>query len=106
MIDLQAMRKVTGSLSKSQCTVVFLNQLRSKIGVIYGSPDVTSGELLGCLRFTKFCWVGKHVNIILKPTNSPQPKANPTQEKNGLKVAFGPRFPTANIFSWVGVGFI
>lgn len=38
------MRKVTGSLSKSQCTVVFLNQLRSKIGVIYGSPEVTSGE--------------------------------------------------------------
>lgn len=42
--DAQAMRKVTGSLSKSQCTVVFLNQLRSKIGVIYGSPEVTSGE--------------------------------------------------------------
>eukprot|EP00904_Undaria_pinnatifida_P009789 jgi/Undpi1/5940/HiC_scaffold_2.g01214.m1 len=39
----KAMRKVTGSLSKSQCTVMFLNQLRSKIGVIYGSPDVTSG---------------------------------------------------------------
>ncbi|CAM9599156.1 unnamed protein product, partial [Hapterophycus canaliculatus] len=39
----KAMRKVTGSLSKSQCTVVFLNQLRSKIGVIYGSPEVTSG---------------------------------------------------------------
>lgn len=38
------MRKITGSLSKSQCTVVFLNQLRSKIGVIYGSPEVTSGE--------------------------------------------------------------
>jgi len=43
----QAMRKVTGSLSKSQCTVVFLNQLRSKIGVIYGSPEVTSGEPVG-----------------------------------------------------------
>ncbi|CAN0130871.1 unnamed protein product, partial [Discosporangium mesarthrocarpum] len=42
----KAMRKVTGSLSKSQCTVIFLNQLRSKIGVIYGSPEVTSGEPL------------------------------------------------------------
>lgn len=42
------MRKVTGSLSKSQCTVVFLNQLRSKIGVIYGSPEVTSGESRSC----------------------------------------------------------
>eukprot|EP01084_Bolivina_argentea_P172117 298164_1 len=39
----KAMRKVTGSLAKSTCTVVFLNQLRSKIGVIYGSPEVTSG---------------------------------------------------------------
>ena len=39
----KAMRKITGSLSLSQCTVVFLNQLRSKIGVLYGSPEVTSG---------------------------------------------------------------
>lgn len=39
----KAMRKITGSLALSQCTVVFLNQLRSKIGVIYGSPEVTSG---------------------------------------------------------------
>lgn len=39
----KAMRKITGSLSLSQCTVVFLNQLRSKVGVIYGSPEVTSG---------------------------------------------------------------
>jgi len=39
----KAMRKITGSLSLSQCTVIFLNQLRSKVGVIYGSPEVTSG---------------------------------------------------------------
>jgi len=39
----KAMRKITGSLSASQCTVIFLNQLRSKVGVIYGSPEVTSG---------------------------------------------------------------
>lgn len=39
----KALRKITGSLSLSQCTVVFLNQLRSKVGVIYGSPEVTSG---------------------------------------------------------------
>lgn len=39
----KAMRKITGSLALSQCTVVFLNQLRSKVGVIYGSPEVTSG---------------------------------------------------------------
>lgn len=39
----KAMRKITGSLALSQCTIIFLNQLRSKIGVIYGSPEVTSG---------------------------------------------------------------
>jgi recombination protein RecA len=37
------MRKITGSLAMSQCTVIFINQLRSKVGVIYGSPEVTSG---------------------------------------------------------------
>eukprot|EP01038_Epipyxis_sp_PR26KG_P005882 gene5882-8112_t len=39
----KAMRKITGSLSKSRTTVIFINQLRSKIGVIYGSPEVTTG---------------------------------------------------------------
>lgn len=39
----KALRKITGSLAASQCTVIFLNQLRSKVGVIYGSPEVTSG---------------------------------------------------------------
>jgi len=39
----KALRKITGSLSLSQCTIIFLNQLRSKVGVIYGSPEVTSG---------------------------------------------------------------
>ena len=39
----QALRKITSSISKSGCTVVFLNQLRQKIGVSYGSPEVTTG---------------------------------------------------------------
>jgi len=39
----KALRKITGSLSVSKCSVIFLNQLRSKVGVIYGSPEVTSG---------------------------------------------------------------
>jgi len=39
----KALRKITSSLSLSKCTVIFLNQLRSKVGVIYGSPEVTSG---------------------------------------------------------------
>jgi recombination protein RecA len=39
----QALRKITGSIGKSQCTVVFLNQLRQKIGISYGNPEVTTG---------------------------------------------------------------
>lgn len=39
----KALRKITGSLSKSQTTVIFINQLRSKIGTMYGNPEVTSG---------------------------------------------------------------
>jgi recA bacterial DNA recombination protein len=34
---------LTGSLSRSQTTVIFINQLRSKIGVMYGNPEVTAG---------------------------------------------------------------
>ncbi|MHA1544612.1 MAG: recombinase RecA [Alphaproteobacteria bacterium] len=39
----QALRKLTGSISKSKCTVIFINQIRMKIGVMYGSPETTSG---------------------------------------------------------------
>ncbi len=39
----QALRKITGSIGKSQCTVIFLNQLRQKIGISYGNPEVTTG---------------------------------------------------------------
>jgi recombination protein RecA len=39
----QALRKITGNIGKSGCTVIFLNQLRQKIGVSYGNPEVTTG---------------------------------------------------------------
>jgi len=39
----QALRKLTGSISKSRCMVVFINQIRMKIGVMFGSPETTSG---------------------------------------------------------------
>lgn len=39
----QALRKLTGSISKSNCMVVFINQIRMKIGVMFGSPETTSG---------------------------------------------------------------
>ncbi len=39
----QALRKITGSISRSRCTVIFINQIRMKIGVMYGSPETTTG---------------------------------------------------------------
>ena len=53
----------------------------------YSPPPVS----IGCLRFAKFCWVGKHINVIMKPTNSPT-QGQPNPRKIGLKVAFGPLF--------------
>ena len=39
----QALRKLTGSINKTQTTVIFINQIREKIGVMWGSPETTSG---------------------------------------------------------------
>ncbi|HOJ44512.1 MAG TPA: recombinase RecA [Bacilli bacterium] len=39
----KAMRKLAGVLNKSSCTVIFINQLREKVGIMYGNPEVTSG---------------------------------------------------------------
>jgi len=39
----QALRKLTASISKTNCTVIFINQLREKIGVMFGNPETTTG---------------------------------------------------------------
>ena len=39
----QALRKLTGSIGKTKCSVIFINQLREKIGVMYGNPETTTG---------------------------------------------------------------
>ena len=39
----QAMRKLTGAIAKSKCTVIFINQIREKIGVMFGNPETTPG---------------------------------------------------------------
>ena len=46
----QALRKLTSSINKTQTTVIFINQIREKIGVMWGSPETTSGG-----RALKFC---------------------------------------------------
>ena len=39
----QALRKLTSNISKTNCTVIFINQLREKIGVMFGNPETTTG---------------------------------------------------------------
>ena len=39
----QALRKLTGAISKSNCVAIFINQLREKVGVVFGSPEITPG---------------------------------------------------------------
>ena len=39
----QALRKLTGSIAKTKCTVIFINQIRQKIGVMFGNPETTTG---------------------------------------------------------------
>ncbi|MBN9542756.1 MAG: recombinase RecA [Alphaproteobacteria bacterium] len=39
----QALRKLTGSISKTNCTIIFINQIRMKIGVMFGNPETTTG---------------------------------------------------------------
>ena len=39
----QALRKLTASISKTNCTMIFINQLREKIGVMFGNPETTTG---------------------------------------------------------------
>ena len=49
----QALRKLTGSVSKSNCMIIFINQIRMKIGVMFGSPETTSGG--NALKFYSSC---------------------------------------------------
>ena len=39
----QALRKLTGSISKSRCVIIFINQLREKVGIMFGNPETTPG---------------------------------------------------------------
>src|ERR1700709_1528063 len=60
----QALRKITGALSNSGTTMIFINQLREKVGVVYGSPEVTTGG-----RALKF---HSSIPLALPPLPTPQ----------------------------------
>jgi recombination protein RecA len=45
MFDVSSLRKLTGTISKTNCTVFLINQLREKIGVMFGNPETTPVEM-------------------------------------------------------------
>ena len=52
----QALRKLTACISKTNCTVIFINQLREKVGVMFGNPETTTGGR--ALKFDSPCPYG------------------------------------------------
>ncbi|CAM3356387.1 recombinase RecA [Aequorivita lipolytica] len=64
----QALRKLTGSISKTKCTVIFINQLREKIGVMFGNPETTTGG--NALKFYASVRLDIRRSTQIKDTNS------------------------------------
>ena len=64
----QALRKLTGSISKTKCTVIFINQLREKIGVMFGNPETTTGG--NALKFYASVRIDIRRSTQIKKTNS------------------------------------
>ena len=58
----QALRKISPSLTKSKCVLIFINQIRMKIGVMFGNPETTTGMLerrsVLCLSTTTYLFLG------------------------------------------------
>ncbi len=75
----QALRKLTGSISKTKCTVIFINQLREKIGVMFGNPETTTGG--NALKFYASVRLDIRRSTQIKDNNS-----NATGNKTRVKV--------------------
>ena len=72
----QALRKLTASVSKTKCLVIFINQLREKVGIVYGNPEVTTGG-----RALKF-----YASVRLDIRKKDSIKTNGTYVGNHVKV--------------------
>lgn len=74
----QALRKMTSTISKTNCTVIFINQLREKIGVMFGNPETTTGG--NALKFYASVRIDIRRSTQIKDSNS-DVKGNKTRVK-------------------------